>query len=190
MCVCMRSHLCGGCPHTCGHMSSLTRGPCLVHARPHNIISRNIISHIAVMTLGRYVDYTVANSSPADWVSILPYITSPHSSSCARAHVCVSVCERAFLLPSFFQITSHFPQFPRRCSRRCGLQVMWSNMKMGRQNNALTIKRRGWGRRLVEGEKKKVLKKNVRAAACCTSGCKSAASCSFGGEPSKRERSG
>lgn len=69
-----------------------------MHA-PHNIISRNIISHIAVMTLGRYVDYTVGKQQPADWVRILPYITSLHSSLCF------------FLLPSFFQITSHFPSF-------------------------------------------------------------------------------
>lgn len=93
-----------------------------------------------------------ANSSPADWVSILPYITSLHSSSCARtcAYLCVSA--RMFLLPSFFQITSHFPQFPRRCSRRCGLQVMWSNIQMGRQNSALTEK---GGAALVGGGKKK-----------------------------------
>lgn len=52
-----------------------------VHAQ-HNIISRNIISHIAVMTLGRYVDYTVSKQQPADSVSILPYITSLHSSLC------------------------------------------------------------------------------------------------------------
>lgn len=34
------------------------------------------------MTLGRYVDYTVSKQQPADWVSILPYITSLHSSLC------------------------------------------------------------------------------------------------------------
>lgn len=38
--------------------------PGLTHAHPHNIISRNIISHIAVMTLGRYVDYTVGKQQP------------------------------------------------------------------------------------------------------------------------------
>lgn len=53
----------------------------IVHAQ-RNIISRSIISHIAVMTLGRYVDYTVGKQQPADWVSILPYITSLHSSLC------------------------------------------------------------------------------------------------------------
>lgn len=47
---------------------------------PRCIISRNIISHIAVMTLGRYVDYTVGKQQAADWVIALPYITSLHSS--------------------------------------------------------------------------------------------------------------
>lgn len=90
-----------------------------MHA-PRNIISRNIISHIAVMTLGRYVDYTVGKQQPADWVSILPYITSLHSSLC----VCFFCF---FLLPSFFQITSHFPSFlgevPGYASRWC--EVIW-----------------------------------------------------------------
>lgn len=95
--------------HTSGGVSAFT------HA-PRNIISRNIISHIAVMTLGRYVDYTVCKQQAADWVSILPYITSPHSSLCVF-----------FLLPSFFQITSRFPVFlgevPGYASRWC--RVIW-----------------------------------------------------------------
>lgn len=92
-----------------------------VHAQ-HNIISRNIISHIAVMTLGRYVDYTVSKQQPADWVSILPYITSLHSSLC-------------FFIGLIFP--NHFPllRFPGRGSRLC-TQVMWSNMMTGRHNDA------------------------------------------------------
>lgn len=85
----------------------------------HNIISRNIISHIAVMTLGRYVDYTVGKQQPADWVSILPYITSLHSSLCFFI---------ALIFPNHFPL----PQFPGRGSRLCN-QVMWSNMMIGRQ---------------------------------------------------------
>lgn len=50
-----------------------------MHTRT-SIISRNIISHMAVMTLGRYFDYTVGKQQAVDWVSILPYITSLHSS--------------------------------------------------------------------------------------------------------------
>lgn len=65
--------------YTSGHVSSLMHTS--VHA-PRNIISRNIVSHIDVMTLGRYVDYTVGKQQPADWVSILPYITPRHSSLC------------------------------------------------------------------------------------------------------------
>lgn len=99
-----------------------------MHAR-RNIISRNIISHIAVMTLGRYVDYTVGKQQPADWVSILPYITSPHSSLCFFFI--------ALIFPNHFPL----PQFPGRGSRLCK-QVMWSNMMMGRHNNARKEKAR------------------------------------------------
>lgn len=75
------------------------------------------------MTLGRYVDYTVSKQQPADWVSILPYITSLHSSLCF------------FFIGLIFP--NHFPllRFPGRGSRLCK-QVMWSNMMMGRHNNA------------------------------------------------------
>lgn len=96
---------------------------CATQACTRNIISRNIISHIAVMTLGRYVDYTVGKQQPADWVSILPYITSLHSSLCF------------FLLPSFFQITSHFPpsflgEVPGYASRWCGVIWWWEGTTM------------------------------------------------------------
>lgn len=86
-----------------------------------------------------------ANSSPADWVSILPYITSLHSSSrvcaCARTYTRA----RVFLLPSFFQITSHFPPgFLGDVPGDAVCKVMRSNMKMGRQNNALRKKKKKW----------------------------------------------
>lgn len=81
-----------------------------MHTRT-SIISRNIISHMAVMTLGRYFDYTVGKQQAVDWVSILPYITSLHSS----------------LFFFFFFIAliflNHFPlstlYFPGRGSRLC-----------------------------------------------------------------------
>lgn len=77
------------------------------------------------MTLGRYVDYTVSKQQPADWVSILPYITSLHSS------LWVFFFFIALIFPNHFPL----PQFPRQGSRLCK-QVMSSNMKMGRHNNA------------------------------------------------------
>lgn len=108
--------------HTSGHVSSFTSAHSAMHV-PRNIISRNIISHIAVITLSQYVDYTVGKQQPADWVSILPYITSLHSSLCF------------FFIALIFP--NHFPllQFPGRGSRLCK-QVMWSNMMIGSHNNA------------------------------------------------------
>lgn len=77
-----------------------------MHTRT-SIISRNIISHMAVMTLGRYFDYTVGKQQAVDWVSILPYITSLHSS--------------LFFIALIF--LNHFPlstlYFPGRGSRLC-----------------------------------------------------------------------
>lgn len=129
-----------------------------------------------------------ANSSPADWVSILPYITSLHSSSC----VCARARARApvFLLPSFFQITSHFPRFPRRCSRRCGLQGDVEQYEDGEAKQRLKKrkKKNSGGRGGGEGKKGYVLKKNknCRAAACRASGCESTPSCSLAA--AKRQR--
>lgn len=75
------------------------------------------------MILGRYVDYTVGKQQAVDWVSILPYITSPHSSLCFLFFY--------FLLPSFFQITSHFPSFQGEVAGDAS-KVMRSNMMIGR----------------------------------------------------------
>lgn len=52
-----------------------------------------------------------ANSSPADWVSILPYITSLHSSLRVRALVCISVCEHACVFIALI-FPNHFPLPP------------------------------------------------------------------------------
>lgn len=73
---------------------------CAAH-KAGNIISRSVIAHVDVMTLGLCVDYTVGKQQPADWVSELPYITSPHSSLCF-----------SFYRPRVFFFQNHHPQFP------------------------------------------------------------------------------
>lgn len=111
------------CGDTLG-VRACTCAPCAVMHAQHNIISRNIISHIAVMTLGRYVDYTVSKQQPTDWVSILPYITSLHSSQCVFFF---------FLLASFFQITSHFSGF---LGKVAGYTSRWYVDRLGGHNRA------------------------------------------------------
>lgn len=106
---------------------------------------------------------------------------------CVRAHVHARVC---FYCPHFSKSLPTSPGFLGDVPGDAVCKVMWSNMKMGRQNNALRKeKRKIVGGGAVGREKRdKFLKKKKtgRVAACRASGCESTPSCSLAA--AKRQR--